>query len=67
MLLKAKKIDIKDYNFVSEFDDVKEGWQINVINTALEKNIIGYNVNFYPNRNATRGEIFNMARKILEI
>ncbi len=66
ILLKAANIQIQEYNGISKYSDTTLAWQINVVNTALSKWIIDGTENFYPNRPATRGEIFNMARRILE-
>lgn len=66
ILLKAANIQIQEYNGISKYSDTMLAWQINVVNTALSKWIIDGTENFYPNRPATRGEIFNMARRILE-
>ena len=66
ILMKASGITVADSNGLSQFGDVKENWQINVVNTALSKGFIDATNNFYPNKNATRGEIFNMAVRILK-
>ncbi len=51
---------------VSKFADVTVPWQINIVNTAFSYSFIDAATNFYPNKNATRGEIFNMAKRILK-
>lgn len=66
ILMRAAWIKVEDSSGVSKFTDVKEGWQINVVNTALSNGFIDLSDNFYPNKNATRGEIFNMAKRILK-
>ncbi len=66
ILMKAAGVGVEDSNGVTQFNDVKESWQINVVNTALKNDFINLTANFYPNKNATRGEIFNMAKRILE-
>lgn len=64
--MKASGILIEEFNGISKFSDVSLAWQINVVNTALIKGFINGTENFYPNRSATREEIFNMARRIKE-
>lgn len=66
ILMKSAGIVVADSNGVTQFSDVKESWQINVVNTALNNGFIDLTTSFYPNKNATRGEIFNMAKRILE-
>ena len=39
---------------------------IGIVNTAFSYSFIDAADNFYPNKNATRGEIFNMAKRILK-
>lgn len=51
---------------ISKFADVTVPWQINIVNTAFSYSFIDMATNFYPNKNATRGEIFNMAKRILK-
>jgi hypothetical protein len=51
---------------VSKYTDVTVPWQINIVNTAFSYSFIDATTNFYPNKNATRGEIFNMAKRILK-
>ena len=65
ILLKAAGIEVNTWS-TSSFSDVTVEWQMNVINTALSYGFIDAGTNFNPNKNATRGEIFNMAKRILE-
>lgn len=65
ILLKAAGIQVNTWS-TSSFSDVTVDWQINVINTALSYGFIDAGTNFNPNKNATRGEIFNMAKRIIE-
>lgn len=64
ILLKAASIQIET-SWSTSFLDVSEPWQVNVVNTALSYSFIDSGENFRPNQNATRGEIFNIARRIL--
>lgn len=66
ILMKSAGIVVADSNGITQFSDVNESWQINVVNTALDNGFIDLTTSFYPNKNATRGEIFAMARRILE-
>lgn len=66
ILMKASGVLIQEFNGISKYSDVSLAWQINVVNTALIKGFIDSTDWFYPNRSATREEIFNMARRILE-
>ncbi|MBP7773718.1 S8 family serine peptidase [Candidatus Gracilibacteria bacterium] len=66
LLMKAAGIKIETSNTTPKYSDVTEGWQINLINTAFSYSFIDEADKFYPNRNATRGEIFNMAKRILK-
>lgn len=52
--------------WASQYKDVTIRWQINVVNTAFSYGYIDAATAFYPNKNATRGEIFNMAKRILK-
>jgi hypothetical protein len=45
---------------------VEIAWQIKATNTAIELGFIDVEDKFYPNKKATRSEVFNMARRILE-
>lgn len=60
MILKGQGIEITAAS-KSSFNDVKEGWQVNVTETALAKKIISANASFRPNDNITRGELFVLA------
>jgi hypothetical protein len=66
ILLKAAGIKIDESSSVSKYKDVTEPWQINLVNTAFSFSFIDESENFFPNKNATRGEIFNMAKRILK-
>lgn len=65
ILLKASHIPLSTSR-TSRFSDVTVEWQVNVVNTALSYGFIDAGTYFNPNKNATRGEIFAMARRILE-
>ena len=65
--MKAAGVQIQEFNGISKYSDVNLAWQINVVNTALTKGFIDGTENFYPNKQATREEIFNMTRRILEL
>lgn len=65
ILIKAAWIKI-DESSSSRFNDVSIPWHINVINTAYSYDFIDDGENFYPNKKATRGEIFNMTKRILK-
>jgi hypothetical protein len=64
--MKAAGIKIDESNVTSQYSDVTIAWQINVVNAAFSYSFIDESANFYPNKNATRGEIFNMAKRILK-
>jgi hypothetical protein len=64
--MKAAQIKIETSNTTPKYSDVTEGWQINLINTAFSYSFIDEADKFYPNKNATRGEIFNIAKRILK-
>jgi len=64
ILLKSAWIGIDISSGASKYADVTEQWQINVVNTALKYDFVDSSYSFYPNKEATRGEIFNMARRI---
>lgn len=66
ILLKWAKINIEQ-STSSNFIDVSVSWQINTINTALNKKIIDQWNYFFPNQNATRWEIFEIAKRILNL
>lgn len=66
ILLKAAGIKIDESSSISKYKDVTEPWQINLLNTAFSFSFIDEAENFFPNKNATRGEIFNMAKRILK-
>lgn len=60
MILKGQGVEIPAVT-ASSFNDVKEGWQVNVAEVALSKKIISANASFRPNDLVTRGELFVMA------
>ena len=64
ILLKAANITITE-SATSHFRDVTVPWQISVINTAFTAGYIDDMTEFRPTEEATRGEIFAMARRIL--
>jgi len=66
ILLKWAKIDVTQFTS-SNFSDVSIPWQINIVNTALNKKIVDQWNYFFPNQNATRWEIFEMAKRILSL
>lgn len=65
ILLKAAGIKIEE-STTSKYSDVTVAWQKNLVNTAFSYSFIDDTEMFYPNKNATRGEIFNMAKRILK-
>ncbi len=65
ILMKAAGIKIQEWEN-SKYADVTVSWQINIVNTAFSYSFIDTATNFYPNKNATRWEIFNMAKRILK-
>lgn len=68
ILLKAAWVSVESSDENSEyFKDVSVQWQVNLVNTALNNWIIDPAKYFYPNKNATRAEIFSFARKLLEL
>lgn len=66
ILMKAAGIKIDESGVTPKYSDVTIAWQINVVNTAFSYSFIDESTNFFPNKNATRGEIFNMAKRILK-
>lgn len=66
ILLKWAKIEVPQ-STSSNFSDVGIPWQVNIVNTALNKKIIDQWSYFFPNQNATRWEIFEMAKRILNL
>lgn len=65
ILMKAAGIKVQEWG-ASKYADVTVPWQINIVNTAFSYSFIDAADSFYPNKNATRGEIFNMAKRILK-
>jgi hypothetical protein len=66
ILMKAAGIKINESSTVSKYSDVTIAWQINLVNTAFSYSFIDDTDKFRPNDKATRGEIFNMAKRILK-
>lgn len=66
ILMKAAGIKINEPGAPSKYGDVTVAWQINLVNTAFSYSFIDDTDRFRPNDNATRGEIFNMAKRILK-
>ncbi len=66
ILMKAAGIKIDESSAPSKFSDVTVAWQINLVNTAFSYSFIDDTDRFRPNDTATRGEIFNMAKRILK-
>ncbi len=66
ILMKAAGIKIDESGAPSKYSDVTEAWQINLVNTAFSYSFIDDTDRFRPNDKATRGEIFNMAKRILK-
>lgn len=66
ILMKAAGIKIDESSAPSKFSDVTVAWQINLVNTAFSYSFIDDTDRFRPNDKATRGEIFNMAKRILK-
>ncbi len=64
--MKAAGIKINEPGAPSKYGDVTVAWQINLVNTAFSYSFIDDTDRFRPNDNATRGEIFNMAKRILK-
>lgn len=64
--MKAAGIKIDESGMPSKYSDVTIAWQINLVNTAFSYSFIDASDSFYPNKKATRGEIFNMAKRILK-
>ncbi len=64
--MKAAGIKIDESGAPSKYSDVTEAWQINLVNTAFSYSFIDDTDRFRPNDKATRGEIFNMAKRILK-
>jgi len=62
MLLRAGDIKIQQYS-----GGEIESWKINIIGTAFSLGIVDRDFDFSPDRQATRGVIFSIARKISEI
>ena len=65
ILARAVKINTGWISTSPLFLDVTESWQVSLTNKAGELDIIDKWGNFYPNQNATRWEIFEMAKRIL--
>jgi hypothetical protein len=63
--MKAAGIKVQEWGS-SKYSDVTVPWQVNIVNTAFSYSFIDAVDMFYPNKNATRGEIFNMAKRILK-
>lgn len=66
ILMKAAGIKIDESDKSSKYSDITIAWQINLVNTAFNYGFIDASDSFYPNKKATRGEIFNMAKRILK-
>lgn len=66
ILMRAAGIKIDESNQPSQYSDVTIAWQINLVNTAFSYSFIDDTDTFRPNDKATRGEIFNMAKRILK-
>jgi subtilisin family serine protease len=62
MLLRAGDINIQKYS-----GGEIEPWKINIIGTAFNLGIVERDFDFSPDRSATRGVIFGIARKISEL
>lgn len=66
ILMKAAGISIDESDAPSNYGDVTIAWQVNLVNSAFSYSFIDEADNFYPNNKATRSEIFNIAKRILE-
>lgn len=64
IILKWANIDISQ-STSSFFSDVNIQWQTNIVNSAINNQVIDKWTYFFPNQFATRWEIFEMAKRIL--
>lgn len=62
MLLRAGDIKIQKYS-----GGEIEPWKINIIGTAFNLGVVERDFDFSPDRQATRGVLFGIARKISEL
>ncbi|MDD2516488.1 MAG: S-layer homology domain-containing protein [Candidatus Gracilibacteria bacterium] len=65
IMMRVIKIDSSTTSSASSFSDVTIDWQVKLTNKALELGIIDGENLFYPNQDATRGEIFEITKRIL--
>jgi len=66
ILSRAVKMNTDGVSTSPLYPDVAEPWQVLLTNKSLELGIIDWWDNFNPNQFATRGEIFEMAKRILK-
>ncbi|EKE29560.1 MAG: hypothetical protein ACD_2C00148G0003 [uncultured bacterium (gcode 4)] len=66
MLMDAGKMNTGATMTGSSFTDVNIPWQVNITAKALDQGIIDWGSTYWPNQNATRWEVFEIAKRIIQ-